>query len=99
MENKSSTKSYVVRMDQGAEKSITNTRCNLRTKGVLSHDGNFLCLFCQLTDESYQHLLFTCEKINRIWMECYQWINMQTALAECAVTHHLKKEQLVHLET
>lgn len=53
-----------------------------------------ICI-CQLIDESCQQLLFTCEKIHHIWMECYQWINMEMTLQECAVTQVLQHQQSI----
>ena len=50
---------------------------NLAGRGVLLHDDENLCLFCQQVQESTSHIFFSCT--SRLWSICYTWINLLTA--------------------
>ena len=35
-----------------------------------------LCVFCELEEESYNHLLFECRLAWLVWSQCYAWLGL-----------------------
>ncbi|XP_057444546.1 uncharacterized protein LOC130736773 [Lotus japonicus] len=61
---------------------------NLAKRGVtVNLNGQGSCAFCRRHDEDNSHVIFTCSFSYGIWMACYNWLKVQTALPMDCITH------------
>ncbi|XP_057454233.1 uncharacterized protein LOC130745841 [Lotus japonicus] len=56
------------------------SRENLRKRNIIAVGQVSLCLLCQEDEESTGHVLFSCKRSWEVWMWCYNWWGIQTAL-------------------
>jgi len=65
------------------------TRSNL-CKRDINVLGNFLCLLCGYVEESVDHLFVTCYVSIRIWKFCYNWLGIQSVMANSLESLYLQ---------
>lgn len=68
------------------------TKSNLSRRYILADDSNHQCVLCEELDENNEHLLVYCAFSFQVWMKCFAWIGVQTALFA-----NVKKQFEIHL--
>lgn len=57
------------------------TYLNLIKRGITPASGSLLCCFCSNSIEIVEHLFISCRFSYGIWMNVYNWIGLEAALA------------------
>ena len=55
-----------------------------------------LCTFCNMLEESSQHLFLDCIIAQRVWSRCYRWIGILRAQNR-GIKNHIENFHLIHL--
>ena len=64
------------------------TKVNLNIRRVPV--GDIMCCLCNGEPESTEHLFFHCQIANKVWKECYRWVNITTVLPYQPHEHFLQ---------
>lgn len=68
------------------------TKANLLKRNVLSVGSGVNCVFCNVMEETTEHLLFSCPRALQVWLCCYNWVGVSTALPKNCQSHLLQHE-------
>lgn len=63
---------------------------NLRRRHILHAEGDLMCSLCGAEAETDSHLLVTCPIAQQIWLLCYAWLGVSTALPAVPKDHFLQ---------
>lgn len=64
------------------------TKDNLSKRGIIQQGAVGMSVLCSEKEENLNHLLFSCTFAWKVWMRCYNWIGIRTALAENPNEHY-----------
>ncbi|KAL8495540.1 hypothetical protein ACS0TY_019610 [Phlomoides rotata] len=56
------------------------TKVNLQRRNVISSNDNLKCVFCRDKVESRNHIFFECQFSYKVWISCFNWLGISTAL-------------------
>lgn len=66
------------------------TKANLMRRNIIQPDAACLCAFCSKMEENLSHLLFSCNFSWRVWMSCFQWLEICTVMEATPAAHFLQ---------
>ncbi|KAL8535673.1 hypothetical protein ACS0TY_011345 [Phlomoides rotata] len=67
-------------MRQNSKCERLPTKVNLRRRNVLSSSDNLKCVLCGEKEETGSHIFFECDFSYKVWMPCFNWLGISTAL-------------------
>ncbi|XP_068487113.1 uncharacterized protein [Phaseolus vulgaris] len=72
------------------------TNANLIRRGVPVDSP--VCVMCNLSQETSQHLFIDCAVAQRVWFGCYRWVGM-VGVQNKEIKNHLENFSLIHLSS
>ncbi|KAL8495553.1 hypothetical protein ACS0TY_019621 [Phlomoides rotata] len=58
-------------------------------RGILPHEANSNCIFCNSQVETVRHVIFECAFAYEVWMHCSRWMGVTTVLSSSPSTNLL----------
>ncbi|KAI5427961.1 hypothetical protein KIW84_033105 [Lathyrus oleraceus] len=49
---------------------------NLRSRGVIIPNNNYVCSLCKVVEEDLEHLFFRCDMVSVAWRKIVDWLNI-----------------------